>query len=112
MRNKILKTAALILTAALAAALPFSTVFAEDGVVHILNAEDLKELAENCSYDAWSMGRTVSLDRDISLAETPSARSPASRGPSLATAIPFRASRSPAADPLLGFSLSWARTPR
>ncbi|MBQ6013244.1 MAG: hypothetical protein IJL27_04310, partial [Firmicutes bacterium] len=67
MRNKILKTAALILTAALAAALPFSTVFAEDGVVHILNAEDLKELAENCSYDAWSMGRTVSLDRDISL---------------------------------------------
>ena len=33
----------------------------------IRSAEDFRAFVSNCSYDAWSIGKTVYLDRDISL---------------------------------------------
>ena len=41
--------------------------FADDGVIHIKNAEDFLEFAKDCSYDAWSEGKSVILESDISL---------------------------------------------
>ena len=35
--------------------------------IHIASAEDLRELAWNCSFDKWSQGRTVVLEGDIDL---------------------------------------------
>ncbi|MBR6258760.1 MAG: hypothetical protein IKR21_00930, partial [Oscillospiraceae bacterium] len=45
-----------------------ASALADDGeTVRIYSAEDFLEFAENCSYDAWSEGKTVVLERDISL---------------------------------------------
>ena len=46
--------------------LPASAV-EEPTEVHIRTAEEFRDFASNCSYDAWSVGKTVYLDRDISL---------------------------------------------
>ena len=59
-----------LLSAALVLALLFSCaapVSAEDGTVHIRSAEDFRAFVQDCSYDAWSVGKTVVLERDISL---------------------------------------------
>ena len=39
--------------------------------IHLRSADDLIALAESCSLDTWSDGRTVILDNDISLAGRP-----------------------------------------
>lgn len=40
---------------------------AADETIYINTAEDLIDLAKKCSYDAWSIGKTVILNEDISL---------------------------------------------
>ena len=40
---------------------------AEGDTVYISGADDLFALAERCSYDAWSRGKTVILTRDVNL---------------------------------------------
>ena len=40
---------------------------AEDGTVRIRSAEEFRAFVQNCSYDAWSRGKTVVLERNISL---------------------------------------------
>ena len=66
--NKLQKGLACLLAALLVlAAFPLTALAAESREVHIQNAEDLLELAENCSLDTWSDGLTVILDNDISL---------------------------------------------
>jgi hypothetical protein len=61
------RTLALLLLAALLLS-PAGTVRAEDtDAVHIRSAEDFRAFVQSCSYDAWSLGKTVYLDRDISL---------------------------------------------
>lgn len=40
-----------------------------DGAIHIQSQQDLQILAENCRLDTWSQGKTVILDRDITLDE-------------------------------------------
>ena len=66
----------LILFAAVCTALAGSLVIApaslqaeetQEAVYTISTAEDLAELAENCSLDTWSEGITVSLENDIDL---------------------------------------------
>lgn len=42
--------------------------FASEETIYIENAEDLISLSKKCSYDAWSIGKTVVLKADISLA--------------------------------------------
>ena len=71
MMNKTLTRLLCILLALLllAALLPLGFASAEeDDAVHIRTAEDLLQLAENCSLDTWSDGRKVVLDNDLSLA--------------------------------------------
>ena len=41
--------------------------FAEDDTIYLNDAEDLLDFAASCAYDAWSRGKTVILQRDISL---------------------------------------------
>ena len=43
----------------------------EAETIYITNTDDLEALAENCSYDAWSRNKTVSLENDISLGSLP-----------------------------------------
>ena len=38
--------------------------------IYIRTAEDLQELAQNCTLDIWSCGKTVVLQADISLSDT------------------------------------------
>ena len=58
---------ALLLLAALLLS-PAGTVLAEEAdTVRIRSAEDFRAFVKNCSYDAWSVGKTVLLERDISL---------------------------------------------
>lgn len=40
----------------------------EESIVEIDSAKALVELAENCKYDNWSVGRTIKLTEDIDLA--------------------------------------------
>ena len=42
---------------------PYETIYIQD-------AQDLLELAENCSLNTWSVGKLVVLQRDISLEDT------------------------------------------
>jgi len=44
---------------------------AEGDILYIGSAEELVAFAENCSYDAWSRGKTVRLEKDISLGGVP-----------------------------------------
>lgn len=62
----LLRLRALALLCALALGL-FAPARAEDGTVYLDSAGDLYTLAEHCSYDAWSRGKTVVLRRNISL---------------------------------------------
>ncbi len=39
----------------------------DEEIIYINDALDLRDLAERCAYDAWSEGKTVQLQRDISL---------------------------------------------
>lgn len=41
--------------------------FASEETIYIKSAEDLLSLSKKCSYDAWSIGKTVILKKDISL---------------------------------------------
>ena len=41
--------------------------YASDETVYISSADDLRNFAKKCSYDAWSKGKTVILTEDISL---------------------------------------------
>ena len=62
---------ALLGMALLAGCLPLSTLAEEEpGVIHLKDAEDLIQLAENCRLDSWSRDKTVYLDADIVLSGT------------------------------------------
>ena len=39
----------------------------DEDILYINDALDLRDLAARCAYDAWSEGKTVRLQRDISL---------------------------------------------
>ena len=39
----------------------------DEDILYINDALDLRDLAARCAYDAWSEGKTVQLQRDISL---------------------------------------------
>ena len=41
--------------------------FANDEAIYINNADEFIEIAKKCSYDAWSIGKTIALGADISL---------------------------------------------
>ena len=41
--------------------------FANEGTIYINNADEFIEIAKKCSYDAWSIGKTIALGADISL---------------------------------------------
>lgn len=59
---------ALILALVTAAGLTLPASAADGGKrVYIRSAEDFLEFAENCTLDTWSQGKTVVLERDISL---------------------------------------------
>lgn len=57
----------LILTLILSLSIPALAQDTVNSVVHIKTAEDLVDLAQNCRLDAWSQGKVVTLDNDISL---------------------------------------------
>ena len=59
---------ALLALLLLASLVPAGFASAEQGEIHIKTAEDLLELAANCSLDTWSDGLRVVLDNDLSLA--------------------------------------------
>ena len=62
------RVGALALLCALLCALALPAVAAEaPDTIHIRSAEDFRAFVSNCSSDAWSIGKTVYLDRDISL---------------------------------------------
>ena len=67
MSKRVSAAVALLLLAAFAVSLcPFA--FAEDdGVIHIRTAEELMELAKECSLDTWSDGKKIVLENDLSL---------------------------------------------
>ena len=41
--------------------------FADEETIYINNADEFIEIAKKCSYDAWSIGKTIALGADISL---------------------------------------------
>ena len=47
--------------------LSVESIKAEESVIHIKNAEDLKALANDCRLDTWSQKKVVQLDNDIDL---------------------------------------------
>ena len=62
----------LILAAVLLASLAAPAALAAEGgdTVFVRTAEDLVQLAENCTLDSWSQGRIVRLEADIDLSGT------------------------------------------
>lgn len=58
-----------LLAAALSLSLALPAVAAADdgGVVYLNSVSDLLALAQHCSYDQWSKGKTVVLQQDLSL---------------------------------------------
>ena len=72
MRRKIHKCLSLLLAAALLASLAAPAALAAEGgdTVFVRTAEDLVQLAENCTLDSWSQGKTVRLEADIDLTGT------------------------------------------
>ena len=58
----------ILLTAVLFAAVPYIDITADESVISISTAEDLKNLANNCVYDAYSKDKKVILNNDIDLA--------------------------------------------
>ncbi len=80
MSKRVSVSVALVLLAAFALSLcPFA--FAEeDDAFHIRTAEDLMELAKECSLDTWSNGKKVVLENDLSLSGTDFASIPIFNG--------------------------------
>lgn len=68
-KKTVTRVLALLLAALLCLGLLLPALAAgETDTVYINSAQDLSDFAKSCSYDAWSMGKTVILSRDISLA--------------------------------------------
>lgn len=69
MRRKIHKCLSFLLAAVLLASLAAPAALAAEGgdTVFVRTAEDLVQLAENCTLDSWSQGRIVRLQADIDL---------------------------------------------
>mgnify|MGYP000802247271 CR=1 FL=1 len=68
-KNKLLRrlTAAL-LAAVLALSIALPVFASDDGdTIYINSVSDLLSLAKNCAYDQWSVGKTVILQKDLSL---------------------------------------------
>ena len=68
-KNKLLRrlTAAL-LAAVLALSIALPVFASDDGdTIYINSVSDLLSLARNCAYDQWSVGKTVILQKDLSL---------------------------------------------
>ena len=67
MRRKIHKCLSFLLAAVLLASLAAPAALAAEGgdTVFVRTAEDLVQLAENCTLDSWSQGRIVRLEADI-----------------------------------------------
>ena len=72
MRRKIHKCLSFLLAAVLLASLAAPAALAAEGgdTVFVRTAEDLVQLAENCTLDSWSQGRIVRLQADIDLSGT------------------------------------------
>lgn len=75
MKNRKLKKwmTALILTAALVMPAGSSAYAAEESgdgnVINVGSVEEFMEIAENCKYDKWSVGKTINLTADIDLSK-------------------------------------------
>lgn len=65
--NKYLRRAVACLLSLLLCAQLTAPAFAAGSTIYIDSADDLLALAENCSLDTWSQGKTVVLQADISL---------------------------------------------
>ena len=65
--------------------LPALALNQEGGTITIATAEDLKELAVQCTLDSWSQGKTVVLTDDINLSGS---ATPSPACPSRAAATP------------------------
>ena len=72
MRREIHKCLSFLLAAVLLASLAAPAALAAEGgdTVFVRTAEDLVQLAENCTLDSWSQGRIVRLQADIDLSGT------------------------------------------
>lgn len=73
MMTKIVKRSlcALLGMALLVGCLPLGALAEEEpGVIHLNDAQDLVQLAENCRLDSWSRDKIVYLDADIDLSGT------------------------------------------
>ena len=72
MRRKIHKCLSFLLAAVLLASLAAPAALAAEGgdTVFVRTAEGLVQLAENCTLDSWSQGKTVCLEADIDLSGT------------------------------------------
>ena len=67
-QNKLKRIVALFLVAAMFLSIAVPCFAAStDETIYINTAEDLVELSKNCSYDKWSIGKTIILSNDISL---------------------------------------------
>ena len=72
MKRKISKFLSLLLAAILLLSLiaPAALAAESSDTVYLRTAEDLVQLAENCTLDSWSQGRIVRLQADIDLSGT------------------------------------------
>lgn len=71
MKQKIHKTLSLLLTTVLLLGLltPVALAAGKPETIQIRTAEDLADLAKQCTLDSWSQGKTVCLEADIALKE-------------------------------------------
>ena len=71
MKQKIHKTLSLLLTTVLLLGLltPAALAAGKPQTIQIRTAEDLADLAKQCTLDSWSQGKTVCLEADIALKE-------------------------------------------
>ena len=58
---------ALLLAVLLAAGIAIPAAAADNQVIHIVTAEDLRTFARNCQLDSYSVGLSVLLDEDIDM---------------------------------------------
>lgn len=58
---------ALLLAVLLAAGIAVPAAAADNQVIHIVTAEDLRTFARNCQLDSYSVGLSVLLDEDIDM---------------------------------------------
>lgn len=66
--NNVKRLLAVLLTVVLLASL-VPVALADGDVISIRTADDLVDLAANCTLDSWSVGKTVKLEADIDLTE-------------------------------------------